>query len=116
LLVATNFTKLKIILFFNWKRILVKLSLGPQKYGSGIRKKPVPDPGVNRNKAGTFANLDGMLGLQRAVGIEVGVSPGVGVHPEGSSSTVVRPTAHTLSAVIPHNMLPFSTTCFTVHN
>ncbi len=49
--------------------------------------KKAPDPGTATllatiQKAGRFANLDGMLGLQRAVGIEVGVWPGVGVHPD----------------------------------
>ncbi len=64
--VATNFTKLHIILFLIcWRKkfgpisqellkfLPQKLSPSPQKYGfgirdprSGIRKKPIPDPGV----------------------------------------------------------------------
>ncbi len=56
--VATNFTKLQIILFLKfWRKELYnflpkKLSISSQKYGfgirdprSGIRKKPNPDPG-----------------------------------------------------------------------
>jgi hypothetical protein len=46
-------------------------------------------------KVGTFANLDGMLGLQRAVGIEVGVRPGVGVHPEAVAHSSPAHGVHT---------------------
>ncbi len=58
--VATNFTKLKIILFYqfskNYRSFLAKkLSLSSQKYGVGIRdprpgiqKKPIPDTGVKK--------------------------------------------------------------------
>jgi hypothetical protein len=54
--VATNFTKLKIILFFNdqeknlgqfSKKFVTKvLKIWHWDPGSGIRKKPIPDPGV----------------------------------------------------------------------
>ncbi len=74
--VATFFTKLNIILFLkcwrkkfgpNFKELLKflpkKLSLSSQKYGfgirdprSGIRKKPIPDPG-SRGQKGTGSRI-----------------------------------------------------------
>jgi hypothetical protein len=76
LFVATNFTKLNIILFLkcrrkkfgpNFKELLKflpkKLSLSSQKYGfgirdsrSGIRKKPILDPG-SRDQKGTGSRI-----------------------------------------------------------
>ena len=74
--VATNFTKLNIILFLIcWRKkfgpifqellkfLPKKLSPSPQKYGfgirdprSGIRKKPIPDPG-SRGQKGTGSRI-----------------------------------------------------------
>ncbi len=74
--VATNFTKLNIILFLIcWRKkfgpifqellkfLPTKLSPSPQKYGfgiwdprSGIRKKPIPDPG-SRGQKGTGSRI-----------------------------------------------------------
>jgi hypothetical protein len=64
--VATNITKLKIILLLNWKRkkfrpiykefkkiLTKKLSLSSQIYRFGIRdpENPIPDPGAGVKKA-----------------------------------------------------------------
>jgi hypothetical protein len=61
LFVATNITILKLILFLNWREeknlgqftknyrtLPKKLSLSSRDPRSGIRKKPIPDPGVKK--------------------------------------------------------------------
>jgi hypothetical protein len=74
------------------QKIVTKLSPTNMDLGTGKNQFRIPGSKrhriPDRNTVGhnVFANLDGMLGLQRAVGIEVGVRPGVGVHPDGSGT------------------------------